>query len=509
MKKIFRIGIFTPLQILFFSLRASVFVTGFIFILSLGLSLPELNADSKLPPPDTQPSISMDFQDASLKDILKILSIQSNLNFIASEAVQDRKITLYLDKVPLQKAMDELFKANNLSYELDRDANIFIVNDWGKPEIETITRVYYLKYRSVPSAKLEKEKTSLFSTTGTDIVTSLKQVLSNNGKIAEDSSTNSLIITDIPIRFPKIESVIASLDVPQFQVMLDVEILDVKKDIVDKIGFEFGQTPLTVVITGATKNLGFPFSSWHKTFATTSSVGSAAINTGSSTYQVSLDFLRTHTDTKYLARPRLLTLNNETAEISITKDEVVGKKETTLTPTTGTTTTTVEYIRSTDLALTKEGTGIFLRVTPQINPKTDEITMAINPKSSITTTSTLFSTQADAEVRSTKSIVKVKNGETVILGGLIHTDKSVAIKKLPILGDIPFIGFLFRHKNQTKDIERELLVFITPHIIRDRDTRLAQTKKVTLPEREQNTATGFSREAEISTILDRFEKKSK
>ncbi|MDD5027082.1 MAG: hypothetical protein PHV58_01115, partial [Candidatus Omnitrophica bacterium] len=64
-------------------------------------------------------SISMDLQDASLKDILKLLSIQSGLNFIASEAVQDRKMTLYMDQVPLQEAMDKIFKANNLSYDLD------------------------------------------------------------------------------------------------------------------------------------------------------------------------------------------------------------------------------------------------------------------------------------------------------------------------------------------------------------------------------------------------------
>jgi len=505
------------------------FRTGiFIFILSLSLSLPKLYADSKLPSPDTEPNISMDFQDASLKDILKIFSIQSNLNFIASEAVQDRKITLYLDKVPLKKTMDNLFKANNLSYELDRDANMFIVKDWGKPGIETITKVYYLKYRSVPSAKLEKEKSSLFSTTGVasigvastgaDIVSSLKQVLSNNGKIAEDTSTNSLIITDIPIRFPEIESVIASLDVPQSQVMLDVEILDVRKDVVDKLGFEFGQTPFEMAITGATATsaLGFPFQSWGKTFFTDSNRGTLAINPDP--YAVQLDFLRTQTDTKYLARPRLLTLNNETAEISITKDEVVGREDTVTDATaTSSAKTTSVFKRSTELKLTPEGTGIFLRVTPQINTETNEIIMVINPKSSITSQSSLSITQAtasqgvnlqsDTEIRSTKSIVKVKDGETVILGGLIHNDKEVTLKKLPILGDIPFIGLLFTHKNQTKDIERELLVFITPHIIKDRDTKLAQTKKVTLPEREQNTATGFSREAEITAILDRFEKK--
>jgi len=159
--------------------------------------------------------------------------------------------------------------------------------------------------------------------------------------------------------------------------------------------------------------------------------------------------------------------------------------------------------------LTKEGVGVYLRVTPQINPDTNEVTMVINPKSSITTTSPIATTQSDAEVRTTKSIVKVKDGETVILGGLIHTDKSVVVKKLPILGDIPFVGALFRHKNQTKDIERELIVFITPHIVRDSlELAQAQAKKANnLPQREQSAASGINRQAIIDKSLNIFEKK--
>lgn len=482
-----------------------------ILIFSLLFSfIPRLNAAQEPPFFDFGVTISMDFQDASLKDILKILSIQSGLNFIASEAVENRKITLYLDKVPLKEAMDKLFKANNLTYELDEDSNIFIVKDWGKPEMETITKVYYLRYRSVPSAKLEKEKGNLLARTVTgaggtaaaDILTSIKQVLSKDGKISEDISTNSLIITDVPNRFLEVDRVIAYLDIPQSQIMLDVEILDVSKNLVDKLGLEFSANPLTLILPGEFARRGANF--YFGAVADRNKEGGVTLGR---TYAHLLDFLKTQTDTKYLARPRLLTLNNETAEISITKDEVVGRQETTTVPTTGGSTTNITYIRSTDLKLTPEGVGIYLRVTPQINPETNEITMVINPKSSITTTSALASTQADAEVRSTKSIVKVKDGETVILGGLIHTDKQVTTKKLPILGDIPFVGMLFRHKNQTKDIDRELLVFITPRIVRDTGAEFARAKKSILPEREQDALSGVDRWTAIDTSLNSFEKK--
>jgi type II secretory pathway component GspD/PulD (secretin) len=305
-----------------------------------------------------------------------------------------------------------------------------------------------------------------------------------------------------------IAQVIASLDVAIPQVMLEVEMLDVSKNAVDKIGFEFGDTPFTAIITGATAGMGFPYHSWGK--IVNGAYGTLSVNPSANSYQMQLDYMKTLTDTKFLARPKLLTLNNETAEISITKDEIVGREDTT-TFNNGVPTTTSVYARSTGLELTKEGTGIFLKVTPQINLDTNEITMVINPKSSVSNISSLSNStnpQSDVEVRSTKSIVKVKDGETVVLGGLIHQDKSVAIKKLPILGDIPLVGALFRHRSQTKDIERELIVFITPRIVRDKmDFKLAQARNIQLPAREQGSAFGKTRDYIISSSMNKFDKK--
>jgi len=498
--------------------------------------IPRLNAQGAPPPAGAEPVISMDFKDADLKDILKVFSMQSGLNFIASEAVQERKVTLYLDKVPLTEAMDKIFSANNLSYELDKGANIFVVKEWGKMETETITKVFYLKNASVSTSSLRadllKGETGLSSSsssiggsmlmagsTGSSgggkwkideesgITSAVKKLLSVSGSVMEDFRTNSLIVTDTPAKMKVIAQVIASLDVAVPQVMLEVEMLDVSKDVVDKIGFKFGDTPFTAILTGATADSGFPYASWTKLIRPND--GQLSINPSGSTYQMQLDFIRTQTDTKYLARPKLLTLNNETAEISITKDEIVGREDTINDTSSGTTTTYV-FKRSTDLALTKEGTGIFLRVTPQINVDTNEITMVVNPKSSVTSISDLSVTgnqQSDVEVRSTRSIVKVKDGETVILGGLIHQDKTIEMKKLPILGDIPFIGMFFRHKNQTVGLEREIIVFITPRIVKDKlDIKINEIKNIQLPVREQGPAFGTVRDSIINSNMNKFDK---
>ncbi len=500
--------------------------TAVAFFIMFAFFVSRLSAQDEPPLSGKEVTISMDFRDSQLKDLLKVFSIQAGLNFIASESVQDRKITLYLDKVPLGQAMDKIFSANNLTYELDPEANIFVVKEWGRMETETVTQIFYLKYASVSTSSIKDElsKSLAIGVSGVNssskskyheegesgITSAVKKLLSAPpvGSLIEDFRTNSLIITDTPMKMKVINQVIKALDVAVPQVLLEVEMLDVSKNAIDKVGFKFGDTPFTAIITGASAAMGFPYGSWGKIISN-GAKGLIDINDPllGGAYDMQLDFIRNLSDTKFLARPKLLTLNNESAEISITKDEVVGRVET---PGTQTSAPTVNYTRSTDLALTHEGTGIFLRVTPQVNLDVNEITMVINPKSSASSVSALSTAenpQSDVEVRSTRSIVKVKDGETIVLGGLIHQDSNVTIKKLPILGDIPFVGVLFRHKDQPSGLERELVIFITPHIVRDKtDVKLGQLQNIQLPIREQALAGGGNRDYIINSSMSKFDK---
>ncbi|MCX5694514.1 MAG: hypothetical protein NT014_05275 [Candidatus Omnitrophica bacterium] len=313
-----------------------VFITmAAIFFFMFAFFISRLNADDQPPAGSSEVSISMDFKKANLRDVLKVFSMQAGLNFIASETVQDREITLYLDKVPLSQAMDKIFSANNLSYELDTKANIFVVKEWGKMETETVTKVFYLKHATVtisslnealskglPGNNLTASGRSKFKEEAEGGLTSaVKKLLSGAGSLIEDFRTNSLIITDTPMKMKVISEVIAALDVPVPQVMLEVEMLDVSKNTVDKLGIEFGDTPFTAVISGAAAASGFPYAGmFTKILKSSNSTGTLTLD-----YDLQLDYMRTQTDTKFLARPKLLTLNNETAEISITKDEIVGR----------------------------------------------------------------------------------------------------------------------------------------------------------------------------------------
>ena len=101
-------------------------------------------------------TISMDFKDAQLNDVLKILSQQSGMNFIASQEISGRTISIYLDKVPVQEAMERILFGNALTYELKPGSNIFVVHPSDEPARRLITRVYRLKYATVNSSSLNQ-----------------------------------------------------------------------------------------------------------------------------------------------------------------------------------------------------------------------------------------------------------------------------------------------------------------------------------------------------------------
>jgi type IV pilus assembly protein PilQ len=475
--------------------------------------------------------ISMDFRDASMKDILKIFSEQSGLNFIASDKVKDRTVTLYLDQVPLQEALDKIVRANNLVYDLDPGSNVFIVRESGRPDVEIATRVYYLKYSRSKDSKLQKAIDSGAGSSSSaaggaasgagggaspgassggsgGIEDSIKSVLSKAGSVVFDGRTNSIIVSDIPTQFDVIERVIAILDTPTPQVMIEVEMLDVAKDVVDKIGVDFGSGQL-IKYTGSdvsTNTPSFLFNSKLPALTDMGGVNSegAGFQYGTistSVFTALLDYLTTDTKTKVLARPRILTLSNESASIEIAiQSETIGIKVE-KDNTTGITTTSAER--------SPVPTGISLKVTPQVDSVTQNVTMYIEPTVAESKPALVGGGFRDVEQRTSKTTLMVKNGETIVVGGLIKDKDSTTIRKMPILGDLPIIGMAFRHKDKTVN-ERELIVFLTPRIVGYENSATLAKGNAAFPEatgtvayREQ--ATPVARKEEVDNMLERWE----
>ncbi len=463
---------------------------------------------------DIKHNISMDLEKAPLMEVLKALSQQSGLNFVSTEAVKDREITLYLDNVPLKEAMDIIFKANGLSYDYFPQAKIFVVKEIGKPKIELKTKVYTLKYIRLASSRFQQEVNDLLNLEGTegesgeisststestskekDIKDVIEKVLTDNGKVIEDTYTNSLVVVDVPSQFVIIDKVIEQLDKPQPRVMIEVEMLDVSKRLIDQLGINY-ENGFTMTLTGGSFSTPFPFRKGFLENHSSSEVEYTATPSTLSLTSLSamLKFFSKDTSTRFLARPKILTLSNETAEVNLSTNAAIG-----VTTTTSDTGTTQEVERA--------YLGTKLRVTPHINLATKEITMVVEVYNREATDSGLSisglttGNLKDPEERGTKSIVRLKDGQTLLIGGLIRQDKTETFEKVPFLGDIPLLGAMFRYKNKD-NTERELLVFLTPHIIENEGDSFAFSKLNKL--REQSF---YSRREAVTDALDSFSKR--
>ena len=463
----------------------------FAVVLTLFMSSPSIASDGNYGVPGKagpalENLVSMDFQDANLKTVLKVFSQQSGLNFVASQNVEDRTVTIYFDSVTIEDALNYIMSANSLVYEQDQGSNIFIVKESGKPAIETLTKIYELKYAQLsppPTEEGSEEKDA-------EIVSVIRGLITESGKMVTDKRSNSVIITDVPSQFAVIEDVLARLDTRTQQVMIEAEIIETSTTVADKLGISWSGA--FGVLTGPNANTVWPLMG---RFNKDSAIGEGINTTGTfdlSGMTATLRALLSDTDTRILARPKVLTLNNETAKIELTAETAVA--------TVTTTTDTGSSTSTTSTGAERIDTGITLEVTPQIN-KDGYITMHIKPSVTVPVLSTYFKTGSavfvDPQTRSTETTIMVKDGETVIIGGLISREDSYGFTKVPFLGDVPLLGIAFRYKS-TDESDKELLIFITPRILKEHGYTLAN-----ISEREQEKPKAI-RDKKIKTVLDLF-----
>jgi type II secretory pathway component GspD/PulD (secretin) len=286
--------------------------------------------------------------------------------------------------------------------------------------------------------------------------------------------------------------VIKKLDIPPLKVMIEVEMLDVNKGRLDQIGVNFANGAYASLTPGS-RLTRWP---WDNRFFSESSGGAEP---GLTTLDLSgfttvIQLLSQDQETKFLARPKILTLDKETATVNLTLNEVVGL------------TTTSDENGNISQEIERDDTGTKLEVTPQVNPDTNEITLVVDVSNKESTPSNISVSGMTAgfvqniEERATRNIVRLKDGETLFIGGLMKKEEKEIITKIPFFGDLPLIGRLFRYKDRplTDNAERELLVFLTPHILKEGESLI---EKVHVLSREQQN---FSKENSIKVALDRY-----
>lgn len=423
-----------------------------------------------------------------MEDVLKLFSKQSGLNFVSSEETQGKRVTMYLDRVPLRAALKTILEANRLTLRSVAGENLYVVTDSGIPKVSTVTKVFRLKYARVVPTKGDIAKTfglggsiitsGFTGATGTaptgasaaafapaasagsgegqgiegGIVPIVRSLLTPQGSVISDPRTNSLIVTDIPQRMEVVEETIGKLDVKQMQIFIEAEVLEVTLDTLRRLGLEYGDSTGTIGSYVGPKHAStFPLAKGLLDGATVSNtLGTLSFSEANILFKL----LATEKDVKFLARPRLLTLSNEVAEIRIVADAVTGVTSTSQ-ATTGSITETVE----------RNTVGTILRVTPLVN-EDGYVTMVIEPEVSRVVQSSAFTKFLDPNRRAARTTVMVKDGGTVMIAGLISSENTQSSRRIPGLGDIPLLGLPFK-RTATERSNTEIILFITPHVLKD------------------------------------------
>jgi len=467
----------------------------------------EGNGELTVSQPTDQNKISLDIKGMDIVDVMKMLATRSGMNIVVGKNVTGR-VTLFLKDVDIWSAFEIILASGDLAYEKKGSIiNVMTQRDYellygeryqDKKETETV-RLKYAKAADLSRA-LNQMKTNIgrivvdeASNTivlmdtpdkitammgfikGADLPVQTK-VFSLNyaqadkisakiqdaltkgvGSMKIDERTNKISVTDYPVKLEEIAQLITAFDEKTPQVLIDAQIIEIKPSAKFEMGVDWDfwikkYFKLTTTLPLGTGTAG-------RLFLGTASATANAVDH----YKTILDLLSTIGDSKILSSPRIMALNNQEAKI------MVGIKDPYITSTTslsGTNTVTSQSVNFVD-------TGIKLYVTPTIN-RDDFVTMKIKPEVSSAERTKITSEGQITEIpivttSEAETTVMVKDGVTVIIGGLQKEKKDKSVKKVPWIGDVPLLGMFFK-STSNEMTKTELVILLTPHIMSGEST---------------------------------------
>ncbi|MBI3755470.1 MAG: type IV pilus secretin PilQ [Deltaproteobacteria bacterium] len=407
---------------------------------------------------------TMEVKDAELKDVLRALAKQNNLNIIVADDIT-AKATFSLDKITFKEALEIITKANGLSYVIQN--NVLWIGkkeDISKAGEDIAIEIVQLNY-----------------TKAADVVVQLKGVLSERGSAIPDNRRNALILRDVKKNIEDAKLLIRSLDTRTMQVVIEARIIEVQNNFARDLGIQWGAAYGTTSKDNFSTGFGSTATAPPSTLLPSGVVGSGGRFSSQPNYAVNLPASGTvgpigalglafgkltgdpllldirisagerNGQLKIVSQPKVTTLNN----IAATIHSGLNFKVRTSTVTTGTVTTSLQDIN----------TGIDLTVTPQISADDFINLNIVASKSEADFARSVDGIPGVSEKKATTSVL-VKDGETTVIGGLYKSTASDADNSIPYLSKIPVLGWLFTSNSKTADNE-ELLVFITPRIVRN------------------------------------------
>jgi len=417
------------------------------------------------PPPGqrrfTGNPVSLDFQGADLRAVLRTFSEISSLNIVIDPTVTGT-VDVALKDVPWDQALDIILRANKLSYTVDgtiiRIAPTSVLAD-EESQKQKLADAQALAGELKPFTK------TLSYARAEDLQSLLtKSVLSPRGTVQVDPRTNTLIITDLPERVTNASDLIATLDRAQPQVEIQARIVQVNKNFQRTLGVQWGFNGKLDPALGNTTNLAFPNSGSlaGSTGAARAGVPSAvnlpvpgatsavglqlgSIN-GAFNLDVALSALETTGNGRVLSTPRVSTQNNIEAEI----------KQGTQIP--------IQTVANNTVTVSFKDAALILKVTPQITAS-NTVIMKIALENGQADFTKAVNGIPPINTQAATTSVQVNDGQTTVIGGIYLSNEQYQTDRTPGLGRIPLLNWLFKRDNAL-DSSSELLIFITPRIIK-------------------------------------------
>jgi len=458
-------------------------------------ALPEAAQEEPAVSPGLKEAITLDFKEADIRDVLKVIAYKSGVNIVASPEVAGT-VNVRITEVPWEKALDVILKSYGYAY--DKQENIIMVAPLEKLTAQrkmeqdlaqvqpTLTEIVNLKYIDAGDAKKAIEpqlsprgRVTILEVTG-------QAGWGFGGAFSEKSSRTSqttsrsrtLIISDIPPVLEKIQEVLADIDIKPKQVLVETRLVEISHNRLKDLGLDYatgtpGAASSTTVSTETiTKDL---YSGAHifggagvtpAAFAPQAAAISTA-NTGlnlvfqkisGTRFEVILRALEENVAANVLSAPSILTLDNQEATI------LVGEQFPIVSTTKSSdTSTTVDVSLDSYIDI-----GIQLNVVPQVSGiNRDYINMIVHP--AVTNEGTLIENRYPRiTTRETQTQVLMRSGETIMIGGLIKDVKNESKQGVPFLRRIPWLGPVFFERNTVSTEKVELVLFITAHVVDDK-----------------------------------------
>jgi len=392
-------------------------------------------------------TISIEFRKTAIEDVLRIVADQADVDIVKSPKVEG-DVTVTLTDVPLEEALNNILSVHGFTYVLSQNMIRVITSEEQTEKPEAMkTETYEIVYADV-----------------VEVVKALDKFKSANGSVASIQGTNHIIVTDTESKIREIELLMEKVDRITPQVLVEARVYDItSRDKID-LGVQWnagrngaealGSNPLGTSPTSGPRN-PFVTSGFSNRTTKTGTDVTGALRFGWLNRSIDLDVLVSAqeevTEAKLLANPRILVLDNQKATFDIVTEHPYIER----TESSGTVTETVEF---------KE-VGVKLEVTPKIT-RDGMIRLHIIPEFGVFVERVQLSSSnvPVVDTRKVNTVALIEDGQTVVLGGMRKKDVSKAINKIPILGDLPVLGPLFRFKGDDTSVT-ELIVFITPRII--------------------------------------------